>query len=96
MRVSDMIRSAQGEEECPEGQKWCPIQKKCVTPPGRGLGRSGQGDVIKKKLVEFFKANPNPDDNQVHQLAAKLKISPHDLETHIYALLSDLLKRSGE
>jgi hypothetical protein len=60
------------------------------------IRQAGKGDATKKTLVEFFKANPNPDDNQVHQLAAKLKISPHDLETHIYALLSDLLNRAGE
>lgn len=60
------------------------------------IRHAGKDQAIKKTIVNFFKANPNPDDNQVHQLAAKLKISPHDLETHIYALLSELLNRAGE
>ena len=59
------------------------------------IRQAGNG-ALKKKLVEFFKANPNPNDKQVHQLAAQLKVSPHDLETQIYALLSDLLSRTGE
>jgi hypothetical protein len=58
--------------------------------------RSAQGPNIRETIKTFFKANPNPDDKKVHQLAAKLKISPHDLETHIYALLSDLLSESSE
>ena len=85
-------RMGQSDEDCPEGQRWCPLQKKCI-PGGRpGMGRKGQGGDIKKKLMEFFKANPYPDDSKVHQLAEQLKMSPHDLETNIYALLSDLLK----
>jgi hypothetical protein len=52
-----------------------------------------QGPDIRSKIIQFFKANPNPNDKQVHQLAAKLKVSPHDLETHIYALLSELLQK---
>ena len=57
------------------------------------IRQAGREGVLRKKIVEFFKANPNPDDDQVHQFAAKLKISPHDLETQIYALLSELLSK---
>ena len=30
----DAIREE--EKDCPEGQQWCSIQKKCITPPGKG------------------------------------------------------------
>jgi len=29
-------RNEQKEEECPEGEQWCPIQKKCI-PIGSGM-----------------------------------------------------------
>jgi hypothetical protein len=58
----------------------------------KGSVIQAQEDPIHTKLVEFFKANPNPDDDKIHQLAAQLKMSPHDLETKIYALLTSLLK----
>jgi len=92
MKISEQIRQAQ-DEQCPEGFRWCPIQKKCLPGERPGLGRRAQQPPdIRETIKTFFKENPNPDDKQVHQLAAKLKVSPHDLETHIYALLSELLK----
>lgn len=56
----------------------------------------GQADPIQKKLMDFFKANPNPPDSEVHKLAEQLKLPPDQLESKIYELLSDLLKRTGE
>lgn len=56
----------------------------------------GQADPIQKKLMDFFKANPNPPDSKVHKLAEQLKLPPDQLESKIYELLSDLLKRTGE
>jgi len=54
--------------------------------------KEGQGEgASRDQIIKFFQENPNPNDNQVHQLAAQLKMSPHDLETQIYALLSSLL-----
>jgi hypothetical protein len=99
-KAARKARAAQSDEDCPEGYRWCPIQKKCIPGgrPGRGLGRGkgfgpmqGQDDT-RTKLVEFFKANPNPDDDQVHDFAEELGMEPDDLETEIYALLSELLK----
>lgn len=55
-----------------------------------------QVDPIQKKLIDFFKANPNPPDSEVHKLAEQLKLPPDQLESKIYELLSDLLKRTGE
>jgi hypothetical protein len=56
------------------------------------LIRTGGDNDLRTKIREFFRSNPYPSDTQVHQLAEKLEISPHDLETEIYSLLSDLLK----
>lgn len=47
------------EKKCPEGQQWCEVSQKCVTPPGRGLKRGKQdgkqsqaGKLIEKYLNE--------------------------------------------
>lgn len=47
---------------------------------------------IRAALIQFFQQNPYPNDILVHQLSKRLGINPHQLETHIYALLTDLLK----
>ena len=65
------------------------------------LLRAGRRDLatvvakadVREKLMQFFRDNPNPKDSQVHELAESLGISPHDLETHIYAILTDLLQK---
>ena len=54
----------------------------------------GPSVPVKDKLREFFRDNPYPDDSKVHKLAEELGMSPHDLETEIYSLLSDLLKEN--
>lgn len=56
---------------------------------------------VRGELLKFFKANPSPDDNAVHALADKLKMSPHDVESQIYALLTwymsgDFLKHGDD
>ena len=43
---------------------------------------------IADKILEFFMSVQNPNDKQVHKLAEDLDMSPHDLETEIYELLS--------
>lgn len=58
--------------------------------------RENFGDAIespdlKSKIIEFFKANPNPNDDAVHAFAEKEGIDPHELETNIYSLLSERL-----
>jgi hypothetical protein len=49
---------------------------------------------VEDKVLQFFKDNPNPNDDQVHELAESLGISPHDLETVIYGLLSRYMKKA--
>ncbi len=44
---------------------------------------------IREKLIEFFTKNKYPKDDEVHKLAEDLGIPPDELETEIYALLTD-------
>ena len=47
---------------------------------------------IRKKLIDFFTNTKDMNDDKVHELADKLKISPHDLETQIYSILVDFFQ----
>ena len=44
MKIREWIKE-QEEHKCPEGQRWCPIQKKCVTPPGKGMGPGKTNEI---------------------------------------------------
>lgn len=60
-----------------------------------------QTESIRGKLIKFFKQNPNPNDDAIHALADQLGMSPHDVETQIYALLTwymsgDFLKHGSD
>lgn len=48
---------------------------------------------IKDKLIEFFKNNPSPSDDEIHDFAEKEGINPHNFEEHIYKLLGSLVKK---
>jgi hypothetical protein len=41
--------------------------------------------------MKFFAAHPNPPDDEVHALADKLQINPHEFESQIYAILGSFL-----
>lgn len=47
---------------------------------------------VRQEIINFFKKNPNPKDSTVHDFAKTLGMQPNDLETQIYAILSDFLK----
>lgn len=49
---------------------------------------------VKDRIVEWFKENPNPSDDQVHELAESLGIDAHDFEATIYSLLTDFVNRN--
>jgi hypothetical protein len=60
-----------------------------------------QTESIRGKLIKFFKQNPNPNDDAIHAFADQLGMSPHDVETQIYALLTwymsgDFLKHGDD
>lgn len=61
----------------------------------RDLARVVAQPNLRGSIVQFFKQNPNPSDDQVHELAESLGVDPHEFETIIYSLLSEYL-RKGE
>ena len=46
---------------------------------------------LKLILIKYFKKNPNPNDDDIHNLAENLKIDTHRLETVIYSLLGKFI-----
>jgi len=46
---------------------------------------------LKLTLVKFFKENPEPNDEAIHNFAKELKLDPSELETAIYKLLGSLV-----
>ena len=48
-------------------------------------------DDLEIKIVDWFVDNPYPDDKKVHALAESLNMDEHELERHIYAILSSIL-----
>lgn len=54
------------------------------------------GTPNQSAIIAFLQKNPNPSDDDIHSLADKLKISPHDFEEEIYSLLGNLLKGVGK
>ncbi len=50
-----------------------------------------QTEDIGSKIVDFFIANPYPEDSAVHKLAEDNNIDPDELEKEIYKILSTFL-----
>jgi len=53
-------------------------------------------NLLRCAIVKLFTDHPNPDDSDVHALAEKLKVDPHEFEEIIYELLTGLLKGVGK
>ena len=53
-------------------------------------GDRGMGDVH-NEIINYFKTNPKPSDDDIHKLAEKMGMDPHELEEHIYMVLGDIL-----
>jgi len=43
----------------------------------------------KQQIIEWFKKNPNPKDDQIHALAEKMGIDKHKFESIIYSIVTD-------
>lgn len=56
-------------------------------------GQLTESKDLKAMAKRFIKANPYPDDSKLHSFCDKEGISPHDLETAVYAVLSDYIKK---
>ena len=48
-----------------------------------------KSQVTSMVLYKFFKKNPHPTDDTVHEFAEHRGLSPHVLEQAVYGLLSD-------
>lgn len=72
-------KRANGEEEGEEGE--------AASTPGKL--------VPKKVLEEFFRKNPAPPDDKVHDLAESYGASPHNVEAQIYEMLGSRMKKEG-
>jgi len=49
-----------------------------------------------QKIKDFFQKNPNPPDFKIHELASSLGMSPDELETAIYSVLSQYMGNKNE
>ena len=52
--------------------------------------------VPEAALTTFFRANPTPEDANIHELAEAYGTDPHTLEEQVYQLLGEKLKTSAE
>jgi len=51
-----------------------------------------QGDSdLRAEIIKFFMKNPKPLDADVHKFAQEMGMNEHEFETHIYAILGDIL-----
>ena len=57
--------------------------------------QKGKSDV-KEKIIDFFKGNPKPSDDEVHALASELNLNPHRFEEEIYTILGTLVSGIGK
>jgi len=48
-------------------------------------------ETLKLELMDFFKENPNPPDDEVHKFAENKGIDAHELEAAIYSILGSFL-----
>ncbi len=45
---------------------------------------------MQKRIIEFFKDNPKPNDDEIHEFASNLGINKHRFEEMIYELLGSI------
>lgn len=62
-----------------------------------GAQKSEQGKgKVEQALVDFLQDNPNPDDEQMHELAGKLGVEVDDLEEQVYAMAARSLTKADK
>lgn len=52
--------------------------------------KKSKSDVI-PEIMEFFRDNPNPSDDEIHNLADTLGVDSHEFESYIYSILGSFL-----
>ncbi len=53
-------------------------------------------DAFQDMIIEYFLRNKGVEDEDIHQWAASMRMTPDQLEEHIFKLLADLLSVVGE
>jgi hypothetical protein len=87
-RTSSGVREAKMKYDAPKSE----YQK---TANGEAdEGTSGKG-IPRGQILSFFKKNPNPKDEQVHELAESRGADPHKVEGQIYGLLTEKLHKTS-
>ena len=64
--------------------------------PTFGMNKKPQtktNDNLRREIIMFFRKNPYPSDQQVHNFAKKLGINKHKFEEIIYSMLTELLQK---
>lgn len=46
---------------------------------------------IQETIMDFFRDNPNPKDEDIHQLSKNIGVDPHKFESYVYKILGDIL-----
>jgi len=50
-----------------------------------------QKEDTKLKILEFFKNNPSPTDDEIHSLSDELGINTHKFEAMVYSILGSFI-----
>lgn len=48
-------------------------------------------EEVEKKIISFFKDNPNPTDEMIHDFSEKENIDTHKFEEIVYGILGSIL-----
>lgn len=59
----------------------------------RPLGKFKRKSNLKEEIIEFFKENPNPLDEQVHEWAEENGYDKHEVENKIYEIATEHVKK---
>ena len=49
-------------------------------------------EKIISRIKEFFKKNPKPSDDEIHDLADEMGINAHKFEEYIYTIMGSMMK----
>jgi len=52
------------------------------------IKRTAQSNDLEKEIMAFFRENPNPNDDALHDWAEGKGYDVHEVETEIYRLLT--------
>lgn len=92
---ADAIKAeAAGQDKKPSPSTIVPGKEK--TANGDEEESAAPGKLVSRKVLEdFFRKNPKASDDQVHDLAEEQGANPHTMETQIYGLLGERMKKEA-